>query len=95
MNCEELKASVLRWIGQEIQCRSNGRDSLIATLPLLKPNGDAIEIGINAVGSDRWRLSDLGDTYGILYLAGVDLLEEIREGRRVSPSCRSTQNFRQ
>jgi hypothetical protein len=80
MNCEELKASVLRWIGQEIQCRSNGRDSLIATLPLLKPNGDAIEIGINAVGSDRWRLSDLGDTYGTLYLAGVDLLEEYVRG---------------
>jgi hypothetical protein len=80
MNCEELKSSVLRWMGQEISCHSNGRNSLIATLPLLKPNGDSIEVGINSVGADRWQLSDLGDTYATLYLAGVDLLEEYVRG---------------
>lgn len=80
MNCEELKSSVLRWMGQEVECRSSERDSLIATLPLLKPNGDSIEIGIRSIGNDRWQLSDLGDTYGTLYLAGVDLLEEYVRG---------------
>jgi hypothetical protein len=80
MDCEELKSSVLRWIGREIECHSDGEDSLIATLPLLKPNGDAIEIGIRSIGSHAFRLSDLGDTYATLYLAGVDLLEEYVRG---------------
>jgi hypothetical protein len=80
MNCEELKSSLLRWMNNEIDCHSSGRDSLVATLPLLKPNGDSIEIGIQSVGSDQWRLSDLGDTYATLYLAGVDLLEEYVRG---------------
>jgi hypothetical protein len=80
MDCEELKSLVLRWIGREIECRPNGRDSLIATLPLLKPNGDAIEIGIQSIDSHKFKLSDLGDTYATLYLAGVDLLEEYVRG---------------
>lgn len=75
MNCAELKASVLQWIDREIECRPSGEDCLTATLPLLKPNGDAIEIGIELVDS-RVKLTDLGDTYATLYLAGVDLFEE-------------------
>jgi hypothetical protein len=79
MNCDELKTSVLRWIGEELECSSRG-DSLVATLPILKPNGDAFEIGIEPVGARRWKLSDLGDTYATFYLAGVDLLEEYVRG---------------
>jgi hypothetical protein len=80
MDCGELKSMVLRWFGQEIECRSNGNGSVIATLPLLKPNGDLIEIAIMPVGPYQFRLSDLGDTYATLYLAGVDLLEEYVRG---------------
>jgi hypothetical protein len=76
MNCEELKASVIRWMGQEIECRPTGPESLAAVLPLLKPNGDAIEVGIEPIGSDHWKLSDLGETYASLYLAGVELNDE-------------------
>jgi len=76
MNCEDLKSSMLRWFGEELECHSNGRDSLTATLPILKPNGDPIEIGIESAGAQQWRLSDLGETYSTLYLAGVDLFEE-------------------
>jgi len=66
---------MLRWIGGEIECRSSGEDCLTAVLPLFKPNGDAIEIGID-LGQAPVKLSDLGDTYATLYLAGVDLFEE-------------------
>jgi hypothetical protein len=76
MNCEDLKASVLRWMGREIDCHSTEKDALAAVLPILKPNGDAIEIGISPLGSDRWKLSDLGDTHATLYLAGVELNDE-------------------
>jgi hypothetical protein len=79
MNCEELKSLVLRWMGQEIECHTSG-EFLVATVPLLKPNGDAIEIGIAPINDRRWKLSDLGDTYATLYLAGVDLLEEYVRG---------------
>jgi len=76
MNCEELKDAVIRWFGTEIECHSSGDNSLIATLPILKPNGDPIEIGIEPLEGRRWRLSDLGDTHSTLYLADVDLFEE-------------------
>jgi hypothetical protein len=79
MNCEELKSLVLRWMGQEIECHPSG-DLLVATLPLLKPNGDAIEVGIQSISSSQFRLTDLGDTHAMLYLAGVDLLEEYVRG---------------
>lgn len=76
MNCDELKSVVLQWIGREIECHSTGQESLAAVLPVLKPNGDAIEVGIEPIGSGRWKLSDLGDTYATLYLAGVELNDE-------------------
>jgi hypothetical protein len=76
MNCEELKSSIIRWMGREIDCRPTGKESVAAILPFLKPNGDAIEIGIEPIGGNRWRLSDLGETYATLYLAGVELNDE-------------------
>lgn len=75
MNCEELRASVVNWFGKEIQCRASGPTALIVTLPILKPDGDPIEIGIEPEGR-QWRLSDMGETYSTLYLAGVELYEE-------------------
>jgi hypothetical protein len=75
MDCAELKSSLLGWIGQEIECRLSGEDCLTVVLPLFKPNGDAIEIGIDLAGASA-KLSDLGETYATLYLAGVDLFEE-------------------
>jgi len=80
MNCVDLKTSLLGWFGSEFECRSSGDDSLIATLPLLKPNGDPIEIAIESVGDSQWRVSDLGDTHSTLYLAGVDLNDEYVRG---------------
>lgn len=76
MTCEELKSSVVRWIGDEIECRPSLDDGLIAVLPVLKPNGDAIEVGLEPLGDQRWRLSDLGETRATLYLGGVDFHEE-------------------
>lgn len=76
MNCEDLKSLVVRWMSREIECRSTGEDCLVATLPILKPNGDAIEIGIEPSGSGLWKVSDLGETYAALYLAGVELNDE-------------------
>jgi hypothetical protein len=76
MNCEELKSHVLSWFGAETECRASGKDTLIATLPILKPNGDPIEIGIEPTNGEDWRLSDMGDTYAVLYLAGVEMYEE-------------------
>jgi hypothetical protein len=76
MNCQELKSSVLDWMGKEIDCRASSDVGLIATLPMLKPNGDAIEVGLEQIGPTRWRLSDLGETYATLYLAGVELNDE-------------------
>lgn len=79
MNCEELKSQVIRWLGQELECRADG-STLTAVLPLLKPDGDSLEIGIEPVGTDLWRLSDLGDVHAHFYLANVDIFEDSSRG---------------
>lgn len=86
MNCEELRLSVLDWVGREIDCHTSGDGALVATLPIFKPNGDAIEVGIEPTDQGRWKLSDLGETHATLYLAGVELHDEYvraEEFRRV------------
>jgi hypothetical protein len=76
MNCEQLKSSVLSWLGSEIDCRPSGDDSLVATFPVLRLNGDAIDIGIAPVGDGRWRLSDLGETHSMFFLADLDFHDD-------------------
>jgi hypothetical protein len=76
MNCDDFKSSLLKWMGSRIECRSSGSDSLVAALPILKPNGDPIELGLEKVSSNLWKLSDLGDTHSTLFLGGVDLFDE-------------------
>jgi hypothetical protein len=83
MTCQDLKAAVVQWMGNEVGCESVdsavpttlGRERkvvrFILKLPLLKPNGDAIDLGVEQL-NDRWRISDLGDTYAALFLSGVD-----------------------
>ncbi len=76
MTCNQLKSSIQEWVGSEIECRSSVDDGLIATLPFLKPNGDFIEVGLEPLPGNQWRISDLGDTHATLFLAGVEMLEE-------------------
>lgn len=83
MTCQELKTAVVEWMGGEVGCerveapapvapsRERNGDRFILTLPLLKPNGDAIELGVER-RNDRWRISDLGDTHAALFLCGAD-----------------------
>jgi hypothetical protein len=94
MNCEELKSTVLRWFDSEMECRVTAEDCLTVTLPILKPNGDPIELGIESTGKHLWRISDLGDTYATLFLAGVELNDEYvraEEFRRVVQDHRITE----
>lgn len=80
MDCGELKDSLLQWFGREIDCQTSDTDTLITTLPILKPNGDSIEIGLESIGSHRWKISDLGETRGTLFLSGVELSEAYVRG---------------
>lgn len=77
MNCEELKAQISGWFNQELQCHANGNTFSLA-LPLQKPDGDFLEIGLESLGSGRWRITDFGDTQAHFYLAGIDLSETSR-----------------
>jgi hypothetical protein len=81
MNCDDLKRSVLQWVGEEIECHTTDTGTLVATPPILRPNGDPIDVGIEEIGRHRWRISDMGDTYSGLFLAGVDLPESYVRGQ--------------
>jgi hypothetical protein len=75
MDCDDFKLDVTKWFLDELECRGDANGFTI-TLPLLKPNGDSIELGISVIGESSWRISDLGQTQETLYIAGIDLSEE-------------------
>lgn len=79
MECQELKSSIVNWLGSEIECREEQGGWLTAVLPIFQPNGDAIEVGIEPLEHNTWRISDLGIANETLYLAGIDLSDEESE----------------
>jgi len=76
MDCEELKSSVLHWFDSELECRPSEGGSVVATFPVLRVNGDAIDIGISPAGNGRSRLSDMGETHETFFLADLDFHDE-------------------
>jgi hypothetical protein len=76
MNCEELKSLIVQWFGSEIECQPSADNSLVATFPVLRVNGDAIEVGLSPLENGRWRLSDLGETHSLFFLADLDLRDD-------------------
>src|SRR5579872_3718823 len=72
MTCSDLKGTLVSWIDKELECEDRGKDRFVLALPLLQPNGDSIDLGIERL-SDRWRISDMGNTRSTLFLNGVDL----------------------
>src|SRR5580704_3599672 len=94
MTCHELKTTLVSWMNEEVECEDRGKDRFVLTLPLLKPNGDSIDLGVERL-SDRWRISDMGETRATLFLSGVDLtgirgieFKEIKQGFKIVESGR-------
>jgi len=77
MHCEDFRSTLLGWFGEAVECRQESPDSLIVGLPIARPNGDFIELGIKTIDSSSWRISDLGETHESLYLAGFDVLDDL------------------
>ena len=72
MTSQQLKSTLVEWMNPELECEDRGEDRFVVTLPLLKPNGDSIDLGLERL-NDRWRISDLGETRATLFLGGIDL----------------------
>ena len=94
MTCHELKTTLASWMHKELECEDRGKDRFVLTLPLLKPNGDSIDLGLERL-SDRWRISDMGNTHATLFLSGVDLagvrgveFKEIKQSFKIVESGR-------
>ena len=75
MECAELKSSLVNWLGAEIECHEED-NGVLASFCIYQPNGDAIEIGIQPLEGNTWRISDLGIAHETLYLVGIDLSDE-------------------
>lgn len=94
MTCHDLKTTLSSWMHEELECEDRGKDRFVLTLPLLKPNGDSIDLGVERL-SDRWRISDMGNTHATLFLSGVDLtgvrgveFKEIKQSFKIVESGR-------
>ena len=65
MTVEELRQSILTWLGAEIECEPLGeRDSRIGCLtPLEYPSGDGVTVWVDPREGDRINVSDHGEAY--------------------------------
>ena len=71
--CSELLVSLQRDIRDQFMVEATADGCLIRT-PYLFPDNDPIEVAVKVVGEGgRIRLSDAGETLGLLFLQGVDL----------------------
>src|SRR5439155_18876992 len=71
--CRDLLALLQKEVREQFSVEAVDEGSLIRT-PYLFPDNDPIEIVVKRVGEGgRVRLSDAGETLGLLFLQGVDL----------------------
>ena len=64
-------------------------DGWSLSTPFVRPDGEVIEVQIEALRDDQVRLSDMGDSLGYLYVNGLTLSKSLMESiHRICPRIR-------
>lgn len=72
-HCQDLVEHYLGWLRGQFAVVADGENCLIET-PFLAPDGDHIRVKVLALDGDVLRLSDEGQAYDHLFLAGINPL---------------------
>ena len=82
--CHDIVAEYIDILKDEFQVAPSDNGCLLAT-PFIRPDGEGIEIELEALSDGRVRIGDMGDTLGYLYVNGMILSRNlIADARRIS-----------
>jgi hypothetical protein len=71
-HCERVVEDYLSGLGSSFTTYSYaGGNGCVIVTPFIRPDGEAIEIALIHLSSDQMEFSDMGDTFGYLYVNGL------------------------
>ena len=70
--CEDAIADYLAYVKGEFEATGSDSGCFLAT-PFVRPDGEGIEVEIEVLSDGRICISDMGDTFGYLYVNGMTL----------------------
>jgi len=83
--CEQLITSYLQHMEHNLKGTPTD-DGCVVLTPFIRPDGEAIELAVVMQSDGRFRLTDMGDTLGYLYVNGLTLSRAVLEN--VRKACR-------
>ncbi len=82
--CHDMVADYIDILKDDFHVAPSDSGCMLAT-PFIRPDGEGIEIELEALPDGRVRIGDMGDTLGYLYVNGMTLSRNlIADARRIS-----------
>ena len=75
-SCEEVIGDYLAELKVDFKC-STSADGWFLSTPFVRPDGEGVEIELQALPDGRIGISDMGDTLGYLYVNGLTLSQTL------------------
>ena len=75
-SCEEVIGNYLAELKVDFECSPSANGWFLST-PFVKPDGEGIEIELQALPNGRISMTDMGDTLGYLYVNGLTLSQTV------------------
>ena len=76
LSCHEVIANYLDHLSVDFEC-SPSREGLFLSTPFVRPDGEGIEIEMQALPNGLVSITDMGDTFGYLYVNGLTLSQKV------------------
>lgn len=80
--CDEIMGSYLISLRNDFECSPSGEGWFLST-PFIRPDGEGIEIELQALPNGRISMTDMGDTFGYLYVNGLTLSQKVMSDARL------------
>ena len=75
-SCQEVVGNYLDQLRNDFECSPSAEGWFLST-PFVRPDGEGIEIELRALSNGLIRLTDMGDTFGYLYVNGLTLSQKV------------------
>lgn len=80
--CDEVIGSYLISLRNDFECSHSAEGWYLST-PFVRPDGEGIEIELQPLADGRIGITDMGDTFGYLYVNGLTLSRKVMSDARL------------
>lgn len=80
--CDEVIGSYLISLRNDFECSPSAEGWFVST-PFIRPDGEGIEIELRALPNGLIGMTDMGDTFGYLYVNGLTLSQKVMADARL------------